>query len=163
MSTPQRKATSSRQNFRLDDILVPLQRLRFIVTPERIRSLFSSPLTLIPAIPGHYRRPIFWDMYQEVGTAYTGHAAAGNIELRLGGVAISQGGTQSATSLLGGTGDFYVYSIMSAAPVGVKLSTGDNTNKAISVGLQLADVTAGSGRMIMQLIWRDIPNRPLPW
>lgn len=134
----------------------PVKSQRFIITEAQIRTLFTVPITLIPAVSGIAHQLDGFFVYRELGTAYG--AGAGNLQLKLGSI-VYYG--LAASEWLAGTGPFNIPAMgfgnnsNQNVEFVVKSNAVDNINKALTMNIQTSDPTGGSGRLFITLLWRD--------
>jgi hypothetical protein len=134
-----------------------LQYSKIVLAESQVRSLFSVPIQIAPAIPGLAHYPLGFSIYREAGTGYT-VGGAGNPGWYIGANAF----LTFAIGFLSGAGP---YSAVSIAPAFVSFSivsnTQDNTNQALLFKTTVNDLTGGTGRLTVETFWRSFPNGPL--
>jgi hypothetical protein len=136
-----------------------LQSGQFILSEAQLRAMFTTPITLLTAIPNVARIPDFLDIFREAGTTYT-VAGIANFQLKVGTVTYIG---IAGSDFLGGPGPFRSVNV----GVGnsstrntdfiVKTNAFDLTNTAVTVNFQSANPSGGSGRVFLTMFWRDWP------
>jgi len=143
-----------------------VQRADFIVSEASLRTLFSAPLTLLPAVVGSTHQLVFSYWYREAGTAYTLNGStlitlvrnAVNIDAFAPSVLFTGAGPYARMMLHdmqnGGGGPYGADAIASPAR--------DDTNKALTLTATVANWTGGSGRLFLSIFYREWPLAQLP-
>lgn len=164
------------QNYKLDiaDLLYnpgladfpEIQKETFTITSAQILNLFSSPVTLLPAIAGTVRVPEYCHGYRQLGTAYT----VGGSDVGIDGNSRNQPYFMALKGLLTDTGPgLYIgmrcgnsasgsFTSISALAI---TSTSPLVNDPIRLTTASSDPTGGTGNLIITLYWRDWTVAPL--
>lgn len=140
-----------------EGLFPPEQWLEFEISESQIRSLFSSPITLLPALAGYAHYLLGSAIYREAGTAYTLNSST-LLQFVVNGTAY----TQYATSIFSGIGP---YAQVGNGPAfqtfSVTANGQDNANKPLTLQTNVANLSGGSGRLFVSIFWRTFPNTRL--
>lgn len=135
----------------------PLLSASTELTEAQIRTLFSSPVTLIPAVASTFHGIERVVYSRAAGSAYT-IGTCGSFQLLLNAVAYD---SYACSLLLNGAGPYRRITTDvngGSSPYGafaVVSSTRDDTNKAVTAKHTTADVSGGTGTLTVTIYYRD--------